>query len=131
MERRCEDCAHFFIFFAEEQKFWYEVLKFGLDSDCVRCVPCRKRVQRIKNDLRRYETLHAIDDRTPEQNFEMADLTLSLIENGTFTVKQCQHARMLLNRLPDGYRDPDVSEMRRRLLDVLESLPNDRTKRSG
>src|SRR5688572_8761575 len=37
----CRDCRRLFIFFAEEQKHWYEELGFGLDSDCVRCVFCR------------------------------------------------------------------------------------------
>ncbi len=45
LECNCRDCGRSFIFFAEEQKYWYEELGFGLDSDCVHCVECRKRQQ--------------------------------------------------------------------------------------
>ena len=33
VKRHCLDCGRSFLFFAEEQKHWYEVLGFGLDSD--------------------------------------------------------------------------------------------------
>jgi hypothetical protein len=42
-KRQCADCGEPFIFYADEQKHWYEELGFGLDADCVRCVVCRKR----------------------------------------------------------------------------------------
>jgi hypothetical protein len=42
VKRTCRDCARPFIFFADEQKHWYEELKLPLEADCVRCVPCRK-----------------------------------------------------------------------------------------
>src|SRR5690242_18136380 len=45
-ERRvCVDCHRPFLFFADEQKHWYEELGFTVNSECVRCVPCRKREQ--------------------------------------------------------------------------------------
>jgi len=45
-ERRiCRDCGRRFLFFAAEQKYWYEERGFPLDSDCVRCPPCRKKRQ--------------------------------------------------------------------------------------
>ena len=42
-ERVCLDCKHPFIWFAEEQKHWFEDLGFYLLTDCVRCVHCRQR----------------------------------------------------------------------------------------
>jgi hypothetical protein len=30
------------LLFAEEQKYWYEELKFPLEANCLDCVPCRK-----------------------------------------------------------------------------------------
>jgi hypothetical protein len=38
LKRTCADCARPFLFFAEEQKYWYETLGFDLSADCVRCV---------------------------------------------------------------------------------------------
>lgn len=48
LERNCRDCQQPFIFFALEQKHWYEVLQFHLESDCVHCVPCRKTRRLLK-----------------------------------------------------------------------------------
>ncbi|WP_366929827.1 zinc-ribbon domain containing protein [uncultured Thiodictyon sp.] len=36
VRRQCRDCDKPFIFFAEEQKYWYEILGFGLDSGLFR-----------------------------------------------------------------------------------------------
>jgi len=47
VKRQCRDCGKPFIFFAQEQKHWYEELKFPLEADCVRCSSCRKREQGI------------------------------------------------------------------------------------
>ncbi|QDT02186.1 hypothetical protein K227x_05570 [Rubripirellula lacrimiformis] len=41
LKRRCRDCDRPFLFFAEEQRYWYETLQFYLGVDCVRCIDCR------------------------------------------------------------------------------------------
>ena len=105
LERRCRDCRQWFIFFAEEQKLWYEALGFPLESDCVRCVECRRRQRGIARQREVYEELFHVSDRTIEQSLEMADACLSLIEAGIFTTKQAPRVRMLLNAIPD---DADV-----------------------
>jgi Probable zinc-ribbon domain len=94
--RKCRDCGKPFIFFAEEQKFWYEILGFGLESNCVRCVPCRNKQQGISQAQQRYETLFHITERTFDQNLEMADYCLLLIEAGVFHARKLQSVRMLL-----------------------------------
>lgn len=91
--RRCENCNRPFIFFAEEQKFWYEELGFNLNADCVRCFPCRQR-QRTRTC---YEVLFAKADKNADEHLEMAELCLTFIEARTFTVKQLPHVRRLLN----------------------------------
>ncbi len=96
VKRKCRDCGKPFIFFAEEQQYWYEELDFGLESDCVRCVPCRKRQQGIGYKRERYEELFHIADRTIDQNLEMADCCLALVEEAVFYRRQLQRARMLL-----------------------------------
>jgi hypothetical protein len=101
LERKCRDCGRPFIFFAEEQKHWYEELGFGLDSDCVRCAECRKLQQGIARQREIYETLFHVPNRTEEESIEMADACLSLIESGVFTKKQTQRVRSLLNAVPE------------------------------
>jgi len=100
--RQCRDCGRSFIFFAEEQKHWYEDLGFSLDSNCVRCVPCRKRQQGVARQRERYEELFHVPDRTAAETLEMADCCLSLIETGTFSSRQTKRVRMLLNGLVEN-----------------------------
>jgi hypothetical protein len=99
--QQCLDCGRPFIFFADEQKHWYEDLGFGLYSNCVRCVPCRKRQQGIARQRERYEDLFHVPNRTAEETLEMADCCLSLIETGTFSSRQTERVRMLLNKIAD------------------------------
>jgi Probable zinc-ribbon domain len=40
--RTCIQCAQRFVFRAEEQKYWYETLKFNFASVPVRCLGCRR-----------------------------------------------------------------------------------------
>ena len=94
LERECRDCGRPFIFFAMEQKRWYEELGFGLDSDCVRCVECRKRLQRIAGLRAIYENLFHVENKTADQCLEMAGACLSLMEAGVFTAKQSHRVRM-------------------------------------
>lgn len=104
-ERICRDCGKPFIFFAEEQKHWYEEFGFSLDSDCVRCVPCRKRQQGIVRVRARYEELFHMPARTVAENLEFADCCLTLVEQGLFHKRQTERVRMLLNRVRDDCHD--------------------------
>jgi hypothetical protein len=101
VKRPCRDCGRYFIFFAEEQKYWYEELGFGLDSDCVRCVECRKRSQGVAHMRERYEELFGEPNRTLHQALEMAECALSLMEAGMFGARQTERVRMLLNQTAD------------------------------
>src|SRR6476620_10468101 len=38
----CQDCNKTFLFSANEQRFWYEDLRFYVDSLPIRCPNCRK-----------------------------------------------------------------------------------------
>src|SRR5215467_13122347 len=46
--KTCRDCNRPFIFYAVEQRHWYEVLGFKLDANCVRCPECRKTDQTLR-----------------------------------------------------------------------------------
>lgn len=114
-QRRCLDCDREFIFFALEQKYWYEELGFGFDSDCVRCVPCRQKQQGHEWNRRQYEDLFHTEQRSSDQTLTMAECMLELIENKIFTPKQTQRIRMLLNQLPEEFQAERVRAVRRRL----------------
>ena len=101
LDKVCRDCARRFIFFAEEQKHWYEELGFPLEADAVRCPLCRKQVQVTRRKRARYERLFHLPFPTVAESMEMADCSLTLIEEGIFHYRQTQHVRMLLNRVRD------------------------------
>ena len=55
--RKCQGCCRHFIFFASEQKHWYETLGFYIDADCVLCPTCRRDSQSLRRRVRRYSDL--------------------------------------------------------------------------
>lgn len=99
LERVCRDCQRPFIFFAVEQKHWYEELGFNLSADAVHCVECRKKKQQIAQLKKRYETLHAVELKSSEELLELSACCTQLVEMGVFTPKKLEFARMLLNRI--------------------------------
>jgi hypothetical protein len=119
VERTCRDCGRPFIFFALEQKHWYEELGFQLEADCVRCIACRKRQQGIAAQSARYEELFHVADRTAEEDLEMAECCLSLIEQGVFRPRQTQHVSQLLKRATSQRGEDERSRgLRTRLMSM-------------
>ena len=104
VERVCRDCKRHFIFFAEEQKYWYETLKFPLDSDCVRCPKCRKTERFLARTRATYERLAGTTIRNWKENLTMAGSALTLIENGIFGNRVIQTVRRLLKTIPETER---------------------------
>jgi len=104
MDKVCRDCGRRFIFFAEEQKHWYEYLGFPLEADAVRCPPCRKRLQHIAGRRRCYEEAFHLPRRTVEGTLAMAECCLVLIEEAIFHSQQTERVRMLLKRIPQEKR---------------------------
>jgi hypothetical protein len=98
-KRQCIDCRLPFIFFAAEQKYWYEELGFPLEADCVRCVVCRKKQQGLDLNRLRYEELCHVHDRTREENLELAECALSLVEAGVFGKRQIERIRGTLKKI--------------------------------
>jgi hypothetical protein len=102
IEKICRNCKRHFIFFAEEQKYWYETLQFPLDSDCVRCSNCRKTEQFLARNRSTYERLAGAKTRDWKDNLKMAKSALALVENGVFGTKVLQKIRKLLKTVPDS-----------------------------
>ena len=54
---RCEDCDSQFVFEATEQKFWYEELKFWVQSRLKQCVACRQLRRERKREQRKRDSV--------------------------------------------------------------------------
>ena len=104
VERICRDCKKSFIFFAEEQKHWYERLRFPLEADCVRCPRCRKKEQFLAGNRAKYERLCAMKKRDWKADLQMACCALTLVENGIFGNKVIQSIRALIKTVPQTER---------------------------
>ncbi len=83
MRKICRSCQRPFIFFAAEQKHWFEVLQFYVDADCVHCPECR--VQRIaaKRACQRYSSLILLAKPTPDELQQLVDASVLLHAQGT------------------------------------------------
>jgi hypothetical protein len=101
VKRLCRDCKRLFLFFAEEQKFWYETLGFPLESDCVRCIDCRKTQQEYAEQRQTYERLLPRTDRSDKETLELATCALTLIECGVFGTRTIERVRSFLNSIPN------------------------------
>jgi hypothetical protein len=105
LERVCRSCKRPFIFFAEEQKHWYEELHFPLEADCVKCPECRKKEQSLARNRATYERLSGVKNRDWNDNLKMAGCALILLENGVFGNRVVQSIRALLKTVPETERD--------------------------
>jgi len=51
----CSRCGHNFLFSAEEQRFWYEELRFFVDSQPRQCQECRSELRQLKALRQEYD----------------------------------------------------------------------------
>ncbi len=54
---RCEDCGKEFMWTAREQKVWFEVYRFYIDSEPKQCRGCRSRRRRIEALRKEYDAI--------------------------------------------------------------------------
>jgi hypothetical protein len=98
-KRVCRKCRRPFLFFAEEQKYWYEDLEFPLEADCLDCPPCRKDEQRLRVIRQKYDALLAETARAEADTLELVECGLLLVEAVVFSVKVLPKLRALLKPL--------------------------------
>ena len=98
-KRVCRKCGRPFLFFAEEQKHWYEDLKFPLEADCLDCAPCRKDEQRVRVMRQKYDALLEDTARTDADTLELVECGLFLVESVVFSAKLLPKLRGLLKPL--------------------------------
>lgn len=110
--RACRKCGRPFLFFAEEQKHWYEDLVFPLEADCLDCPPCRKEEHRLRAARQKYDALSETTARTPIQALELVECGLLLVESGVFSTKLVPRLRGLLKPLVLDAEAPDHARAR-------------------
>jgi hypothetical protein len=98
-KRVCRKCGRPFLFFAEEQKHWYEDLMFPLEADCLDCPPCRKDQQRVRAIRQKYDALLAKAGRSSADTLELVESGLFLVESVIFSAKRLPELRGLLKPL--------------------------------
>ena len=115
--KTCVDCRRPYIFYAEEQRYWFETLGFANDADCVRCVVCRKRHQakdRVNSD---YQRLLAKEKKTWEDYLDLCNAALDLHELGRF--KNLEKVRSFFNQIPEPeHHRIRIRELRQRITRV-------------
>jgi hypothetical protein len=108
-KRVCRKCGGPFLFFAEEQKYWYEDLGFPLEADCLECAPCRKDEQRLRSIREKYDALLRKTVRTESDTLELVEYGVLLLESSVFSVKVLPKLRGLLKTLSAEVEGPTYS----------------------
>ena len=80
--RSCRTCHRPFIFFAKEQRYWFETLRFFVDADCVHCPDCRHESRAVQRRLRRYSDLFAKNGTTRKELMFLVDDAIYLLGHG-------------------------------------------------
>jgi len=102
VRRVCRGCKRPFLFFAEEQKHWYEKLGLPLEIDCVRCCECRRKYRGANRARKRYNELLAVSKPTAVELVELVTISLDMIAAGEFSTHQrmFDQIRKWLKQLP-------------------------------
>ena len=82
VRRVCRTCKRPFIFFAREQRYWFETLRFFVDADCVYCPTCRRESRHVQRRLRRYSDLYARPLPSRKELMFMVEDATFLLERG-------------------------------------------------
>lgn len=96
VERICRTCDRPFLFFAKEQRYWFETLRFFVDADCVYCPECRRESRTIQKRLRRYSDLYAKPVPSRKELMFMIDDAIFLVEHGV--LKNLSNVEAMKNR---------------------------------
>lgn len=80
--RQCRTCRRWFLFFALEQKYWYETLGFHTNIDCLDCWECRRDRHHKERLADEYQDLLSRTDKTVGQWNRLSELGDQLFEIG-------------------------------------------------
>jgi len=79
---KCRDCHRSFIFFAQQQQYWFETLKFWIDSCCIRCYDCRQKRREIKEWQKLYNRLVLKENKSKDELKALKKVALELLQIG-------------------------------------------------
>lgn len=116
---RCRDCRRSFVFYAQEQKYWYEDLGFHVSVACpARCSECRRTRHRRIRRFQRYSLLIRKGELTERELAILVGDAVMLYESGI--LEDEQRLRRLKNlavmRIPE---DPATKE----ILALIAGIP--------
>ncbi|MBY0419822.1 MAG: zinc-ribbon domain-containing protein [Pararheinheimera sp.] len=82
IEEKCLVCGCLFLFFALEQKWWFEELQFWVDSHCTRCIHCRRADRETRAMQKRYQSLVQQRELTQEESEQLNLMRSGLYQRG-------------------------------------------------
>ena len=104
----CSRCGESFVFTADEQKFWYEELKFWIDSLPRECAKCRKELRALKALQQEYDRdiASALSKRTSVDQKQRLVAVIEAIEAGGVKLAQTatENRRILLSQIEKARR---------------------------
>lgn len=98
--RNCKTCSRPFLWFALEQKFWFEELGFFVDAQCHHCQGCRRSQHLLRARRKDYDALIAKVDKTRAEWGRLERLGTALWEAGEITKPET----LLRSRMPKRLR---------------------------
>jgi hypothetical protein len=102
---RCARCGQTFVFSAEEQRFWYEELRFYIDSRAKHCQTCRRDLRELKSLRQEYDRAVAKDAEIDQKKRVLAILD-ALAEGGVQLPEKIRGNRdMLMKQIEDRAGD--------------------------
>lgn len=113
----CVDCKRPFLFFAREQQYVFEVLKFNTQVDFIRFPECRHSIHRVKVALRRYADLIHLKVLSDDELMHLAADLVLLFEAGA--IQDEQRVRTVKNLAVRGI--PDAAPTNR-IVELVERL---------
>ncbi|MDB2685584.1 zinc-ribbon domain-containing protein [Mariniblastus sp.] len=109
----CRDCQRPFLFFAVEQKYWYETLKFHIDAECTRCAECRKEIQHDRKVFAAFSRLVVQTTFTDEQLSILAENAIVLWRQGRIknlhTLNRIKN--LVLRQIPNSEVASEILEL--------------------
>jgi hypothetical protein len=116
--KNCRSCNRPFLFFAKEQQYWYEELRFYIDADCVLCPECLASDQ-LRRRIQRYSKRIGQTDLVDREFATLIGDAVFLWEKSV--LRDEQKLRRLRNQA--RHRIPDYAETKA-INDLVESLAN-------
>lgn len=105
---KCSRCGESFVFTADEQKFWYEELKFWIDSLPRECAQCRKELRALKALQQEYDRdiASAMSKSTSVDQKQRLVAVIEAIEAGGVNLaeKARENRRILLTQIEKARR---------------------------